>query len=212
MLLAVLAVSLTDAQVVRRRPPTYYVPATGGGAGATYDSLAANADRGFSDSDTDESLDFTSGVVGDYDGGQGMIGFRFSVAITQGATIDSAFLTVKTYNNQTAAGDSFKISIYDVANCDAFAEAHTHQLYDHHTPYTTHIYWLDNTGDGTIVSPDLKTLIQQVISNESWASGNYLGLLLREDESGWAGKRVDFYSTETPFTAVTRPSLRIHYH
>ena len=56
--------------------------------------------------------------------------------------------------------------------------ADTYNLSDR-TPTTAQIAWnQENLGSGWAVSPDIKTVVQEIVNRSGWSSGNWLLLLL----------------------------------
>ena len=108
--------------------------------------------------------------------------FRFqNIAVDQGATVQSAFFK---FNKVGFSGNSVDYNFY-VAAYDADNQAApTTAAGLNHSNYTTaEVAWGSNTdtGNGTIrsasngtvlSSPDIKTVIQEVLDRSGWSSGN----------------------------------------
>jgi hypothetical protein len=105
-------------------------------------------------------------------------GFRFTtVPIPQGATIDSASWTPYIYS---AANDSPNHTVYanDVDDAADFSSGRPNQR-----AYTdAGVSWEGtDIGTGFTQSPDIKAVVQEVVSRDGWASGNNLALLTTDN-------------------------------
>jgi len=101
-------------------------------------------------------------------------GFRFrTVAIPQGATIGTAYLTLRAYESKSNAGCNTKIRAEDVDSAAAFS---TEANWDSRFPSgctTAEVEWdgIDAwTGGEDYDSPEIKTVIQEIVSRGGWAS------------------------------------------
>tara|TARA_R100001594_G_scaffold24019_1_gene47035 strand:- start:883 stop:1542 length:660 start_codon:yes stop_codon:yes gene_type:complete len=133
--------------------------------------------------------------------------FRFqNVALDQGATIQSAYFK---FNKVGFSGNSadydFYVAAYDADN----QAAPTTAAGLNHSNYTTaEVAWGSNTdtGNGTIrsasngtflVSPDIKTAIQEVVDRSGWSSGNSIVIAFYPKTSQAGGNnqmvRVEMY-------------------
>jgi hypothetical protein len=105
------------------------------------------------------------------------------VTIPQGAIIDSAFLNLYAHEDEP---DEAKVNIYAEAtdNSAIFTEA---ELINTRTWTAAKIDW-DIKEPWTMWkpyrSPDLKTVIQEVISRTGWVSGNSLTLFFKGEDQG----------------------------
>jgi hypothetical protein len=105
------------------------------------------------------------------------------VAIPQGATIDSAFLHIYAHEDEA---DEARVNVFAEAtdNSTIFTEA---ELITARTWTIAKIEW-NITESWTMWnpyrSPDLKTVIQEVINREGWASGNSLTLYFSGEDQG----------------------------
>jgi hypothetical protein len=108
-------------------------------------------------------------------------GFQFGVGIPQGATIQSATLEVWVYSHGGATGSSYTagIRIEDSDNAAAFSCATNNEVEDRSYLGTTVSWSIPSSGLPTgqwNSSPDLASLIQQIVDRPGWSSGNYLSL------------------------------------
>lgn len=120
-------------------------------------------------------------------------GMRFTnVTIPKGATIVTAYLTFRAANSYSATPVNTRISAEDVDNAVTFADdgGAFDTRFNAHT--TARIDWdgLPAWTDGVeYQSPEIKTVIQEIIDRGSWASGNAIVLF-------WE----DFDDRSTPHT------------
>lgn len=132
--------------------------------------------------------------------------FRFnSVVAAQGATVQSAYLKL---NKRGYAGTSSNHDFY-VAALDADNQAApTAASHLNHSNFTTaEVTWQNNTdtGNGTLrsaangtvlSSPDIKTVIQEILDRSGWSSGNSIVLM--------------FYTKTAPSFATSIPYIEMY--
>ena len=132
--------------------------------------------------------------------------FRFnSIVAAQGATVQSAYLKL---NKEGYAGGSSNHDFY-VAALDADNQAApTAASHLNHSNFTTaEVAWGNNTdtGNGTLrsaangtvlSSPDIKTVIQEILDRSGWSSGNSIVLMFYTKTAytyGNAMPYIEFY-------------------
>ena len=132
--------------------------------------------------------------------------FRFnSIVAAQGATVQSAYLKL---NKRGYAGGSSNHDFY-VAALDADNQAApTAASHLNHSNFTTaEVTWQNNTdtgngtlrsaSDGTVLSsPDIKTVIQEILDRSGWSSGNSIVLMFYTKTAysgGNAMPLIEFY-------------------
>ena len=106
---------------------------------------------------------------------QGGLEFQITGPVS-GDIIDSAVLSVVRSNSGPTT-----IRVYgaDVDNAAVFNAGHTHMAIDHFGAFTTaYVEWTITTAAGYQDSPDVKTVMQQIINRAGFASGNYIGFIL----------------------------------
>ena len=106
--------------------------------------------------------------------------YRFlSVAVAQGATIDSAYLKI-----EFSAGTerTFRISGFDLDNASQPSSA-SEGAHSNHT--AAYIDFTIPADAGVATSPDIKTIVQEVVNRSGWSSGNamMLGLWMSTTQS-----------------------------
>jgi len=128
--------------------------------------------------------------LGKHAGDQCLSGVRFkNVIIPQGATIDSAFIRVIAYENESSSclPRIYANDIDNAVNPTSKAEA------SFLVKTTAKIAWTlpAFTTGGSYDSPEIKTVIQEVVDRVGWASGNSLMVIINEDgySSIGAGRR-----------------------
>ena len=131
----------------------------------SYDSLLTGAYA-----DRTVGLDFTS-FNGRYRFYQAY--FRFvNVALEQGATIESAYLKVEF---QSGSERTFRINGFDVDNQAQPATSNNGSEGAHSNHTTASVDWTVAalaSGEEVVTSPDIKTIIQEIVDRTGWSSGN----------------------------------------
>jgi hypothetical protein len=106
-----------------------------------------------------------------------------NVTIPQGATVDSAFFNIYAHEDEE---DEAKVKVYAEASDNSNAFGESEALSDR--VWTTAFVGWNITEAWTMWqpyrSPDLKTVIQEVISRTGWQSGNAITLFLRGEDQG----------------------------
>ena len=132
--------------------------------------------------------------------------FRFNnIVAEQGATVQSAYLKL---NREGYAGGSSNHDFY-VAALDADNQAApTAASHLNHSNFTTaEVAWGNNTdtgngtlrsaADGTVLSsPDIKTVIQEILDRSGWSSGNSIVIMFYTKTAysgGHAMPYIEFY-------------------
>lgn len=114
--------------------------------------------------------------------------FRFqSVAIPQGVTITTATLT-GTIGSVASASVASTIYGFKTTNLTGFT---TGEDISARTMTTANVSWTipNNTINTTTTSPDIKTILQEIVNQGSWASGNALGFFIQQASSD----DIEFY-------------------
>lgn len=113
-----------------------------------------------------------------------MSGVRYAtIPIKQGATIRSAYLKVTAHGDDN--NDTVPIAIYghDIDNSPAFPESRRNlsnrPLTNASVDWTPGNWEEDNQYD----SPNIASVIQEIVSRPSWSAGNSLALLLKSNSS-----------------------------
>jgi len=118
-------------------------------------------------------------------------GLRFqSITIPQGSVIDSAFLEIEARQNQSKTICSILIIGEDTASAMAFS---TSANYLSRIKTTTIVQWSPIpqwTADSVYKSPNIASVIQEIIDRSDWSSGNDLALFIRDTSSADGAYRV----------------------
>jgi hypothetical protein len=105
--------------------------------------------------------------------------FRFtSVTVPKGSVITSSYLKAVTYFNIYTT-PNLKIAGIDEDNTATMTSDPTGR-----TKTTAQIDWDisgDPAEDTVLTSPDIKTIVQEIIDRASWASGNAMGFIISND-------------------------------
>ena len=130
--------------------------------------------------------------------------FRFNnIVAAQGATVQSAYLKLNKRGGTFTSGvdNDFYVAAYDEDN----QAAPTIASHLNHTNYTTaEVTWnsATDTGNGTLrsaangtvlSSPDIKTVIQEILDRSGWSSGNSIVLAF------YAKAKVTYKTTHVRF-------------
>ena len=159
-----------------------------------------------------DSLDQAAGYGGSYGQKQGG-GMRFTnITIPKGSTIDSAYIALTADGDQSVATVNSKVRGEDVDNAAQFSDETDYWA----RPRTSaEVNW-DNipawTAETEYDSPDIKTVIQEIIDRDGWSSGNALVIFWddHDDRSSHVSdcRRVG-YSYDGSSTKA--PKLHIEY-
>ena len=188
---------------------------------ATY-TVAAGADDGratknsSSTSNTTYNAGFRHNITKEFFGAQfddeegnydyNVAYFRFnSVVAAQGATVQSAYLKLnKVGYIGTSSNHDFYVAALDADN-QAAPTAASHLSHSNFT--TAEVTWQNNTdtGNGTLrsaangtvlSSPDIKTVIQEILDRSGWSSGNSIVLM--------------FYTKTAPSFGTSMPRIEMY--
>lgn len=173
-------VMLGSAEAWSSAPPsksgTFYIAANGD------DGRYAFYSGSFSNSGNGESM----GNVG---GQESNIFLRFSsVSIPQGSTINSAHLHLK------GTGDAYtNVDLILLGSNEDNAAAPENSTQCTDTQTTATVNWtITEFPAGFNATPDIKTVIQEIVNREGWSSGNSLLLFIKATSASY-NKRVDIY-------------------
>ena len=128
-----------------------------------------------------------------------------SVDIPQGSTIDSAYLEFYVPSDQSASVDG----IIQAQDEDDAARLTSASDYENATWTAASVSWSPGswTGGTWVPSPDIASVIQEIVDRGGWSSGNHLGLRWRDDDESSSGFRepqdYDDSSTEAPRLEIT---------
>jgi len=136
------------------------------------------------------------------------VGIRFSgVAIPQGATILSAYLTVKAASSSSS---TVRIVIRGEDADDSSPLTNTSLTESSRERTSALVPWsrMPSFSSGNYyTSPQLRSIVQEIVDRTGWVSGNALTLLTNETNSGTRR----FYSFDGAASAADRPTLVVQY-
>ena len=141
-------------------------------------------------------------------------GLRFlNVTIPQGSTINAATLTIEL---PSASFDDPDVTIWanDVDSASTFTTGANN--ISSRTPTTATVVWsASSIGTGVKVSPELKTIIQEIVNRAGWVSGNAIALILKGNST--SALRFDTYEDGAGANAeldidYTAPSAGVPKH
>lgn len=133
--------------------------------------------------------------------------FRFNgIPLTNGTVISHAYLRVQAYLAGTGAS-AFSIAgedydATDAFNAGAFIGART--ITSATVAWSVASAWAE---DGVYTSPDLKTVVQEIVNRAGWASGNPIAIQLRNTASSGGYQLI--YSIESAATWGASPAQLI---
>ena len=134
-------------------------------------------------------------------------GMRFTnIAIPKGSTINSAYITITARADRSATVVNSKIHGEDADSPSAFSD---YSDYSGRPRTSAEVNWDDIpawTEDTEYNSPEIKTIIQEIIDREGWASGNALVIFwddhddrsTHSDQTNRAGQSYDGSSGKAP--------------
>lgn len=171
--------------------------------------VSATADDGLEQANTTWSASPTNGADGfGYYSGVGDVesGFRFNnVNIAQGTTITGAHLEVLGFTGNSVGTPSSvhgKVYADDVDNAAAWSSSSRPSQI---TTTTAAVDWDPTTwSDSWISSPDITTVIQEIVSRGSWASGNSLRIAVWNDGVASGQNVAAFHDYDNGTTAATK--------
>jgi hypothetical protein len=111
-------------------------------------------------------------------------GLRFMCEVPQGSTIDSCSieLTCDLNSGWNPSTDIVEIGISLNDEAPIFVEAHSHTISTHLATLSTMIEWSGFTtpaADVVLTTPNLASLLQQVVDSETFVENNYVAFVLR---------------------------------
>lgn len=142
---------------------------------------------------------------------QNIVGLRFNnLAIPVGAIISSATLQFTASSGDTA--NTVNLTIRGQANANSPTFTTTANDLSGRATTSASVNWSalgswTNGATTNATSPDLSTVIQEVVNTTGWASGNSLNLLLRNNASTAGARRrgssYDNSTTQAPLLSIT---------
>ena len=138
-------------------------------------------------------------------------GMRFTnVTIPQGATIVTAYLTLRARTTRTETVANSKIQGENVDNAATFS---TLANYQGRAKTTASVSWNSIpawTVDVDYNSPEIKAIIQEIINRGGWASGNAL-VVFWEDHDGNSSSGAIRHAQSYDLASAYAPKLHIEY-
>ena len=136
--------------------------------------------------------------------------FRFvNVELEQGATIESAYLKVEF---QSGSERAYRINGFDKDNQAQPAVSNSGSEGAHSNHTTASVDWTVPalaSGEEVVTSPDIKTIVQEIVDRSGWSSGNamMLGVWMPSTQSA---SYFRFFNTGND-SNDTKPQLEITY-
>ena len=127
-------------------------------------------------------------------------GIQFELYVPKNAVITDAFVSLTSGDNQSGAVDA-RIFIENVTDSNAFSSGSGNisdrEYHDSFVEWSISSSWNNLT---TYNTPNISSLIQQIVDKDDWESGNYISLMLIDDGSS-TGFR-SFHGFSSPGTSV----------
>ena len=138
---------------------------------------------------------------GNTGGTQRSSGFYFTnVTIPQGATITNAYVTTTAYQDASGTTCTIKIGAMPDDNYNGFSNTAGDRPHDAVLTTATVSWSPDAQTDGnTYNTPDIKTVIQEIVDREGWSSGNAIGIVFQNNGSSInAARYASTYENSEP--------------
>lgn len=126
-----------------------------------------------------------------------------NVTVPKGATITSAKLTFVSYNDRSTANTNVKISANDV---DDSVAPTTTTAFDGLVLTTAEVEWNNIeawTAGNSYDSPDIKTVIQEIVDRAGWASGQAIGMVIKNNGSSESLRQARSYDYGSSYPVLT---------
>lgn len=146
------------------------------------------------------------------------IGLRFlNVTIPNAATINSASISL---NFTSASYDDPDVTIYAEATDDSTTFTTGSSNISGRTSTSATVTWTaTGIGTGTKTSPDIKTVIQEIVNRGGWTSGNDINIIIKGN-GGSSAFRIRSYDAGSDYPQInidytagggsTQPSRTMH--
>ncbi len=114
------------------------------------------------------------------------IGVRFTgITISKGASITSAKIIFRQRKGETDSGD-FQVDIFGESVDNATHYNNTTKLKDRSKTTASVVWftnktWSSNAKGPDTTTPDIKTIVQEIVNRDGWAQGNALSFILKKD-------------------------------
>ena len=136
--------------------------------------------------------------------------FRFlDLLMGQGATIDSAYFKVYTHEYGFSNPVQLKVRAIDQDDTAAFPSSNGTNTDPLNRPRTTAAvtgFNFDGTRNVLRTSPDIKTVIQEVVDRAGWTGGSALAIVLEDNGGTWANELWPY-----DYGAIKAAELVINY-
>jgi hypothetical protein len=177
----------------------------------TYDARISRGDDDSYRSNTNVQSDHTYFGGGNNAGSiRSGVGLWRNVNIPQGATIESAYIELTARTNRFADTVNLKIT---GAAADVPEPILTNSAWNAVARTTAEVLWSavpDFTQDAVYQTPELKTIIQEIVNRTGWASGNPLQLFI-EDNGSTEASNTDRFGWSFDGDSAKAPRLVIKW-
>ena len=140
----------------------------------------------------------------DLDFGNEIIGMRFQeIDVPQGATIIDAFIDVTASSTKTAGNPT--LTIFGEKNTNPGQFSSSDFNITNRTKTTASVDWTtgDWTGQVKYTTSDLKTIVQEIVNQGGWASGNSMVFIVNNGANQREAYSFNGGATKAPFLRIT---------
>ena len=134
------------------------------------------------------------------------IGLRFQVSVPKGSTITNAYIEFYCYEDHP---ETVNIGIWgeDVGDADMFLDVTNHITDRYHANKTTQtVDWPDVSPNwepgNSYRTPDIKTIVQEIISHTDWASGNSMVFFFIGTDDDYSASTYDRDPDQAPLLHI----------
>lgn len=138
------------------------------------------------------------------------VGFRFlDVTVPAGVTILSSTITIQASNSDTVGNSIVDIYAWATTTPPGFGNSDGIRPRDINPVTNATVSWTQGgwSANSNYVTPDLSTIIQEIINQPDWESGDDISFVFRPNASTNAYRRAKTYEAST----TTAPVLYIYY-
>lgn len=131
-----------------------------------------------------------------------LVGLRFALAVPPGAIIEQATLRLTGKGNQSG-NNTLTVRVQNANNANAFS-ATAGNLSSRSTGTASVNWGVGNWQDGqSYTSPNLSSLVQQVVNRSGWQSGNHVAFLIQGSSTSKRSARSYEYSNSNQFSGLS---------
>jgi PKD repeat protein len=137
--------------------------------------------------------------------------FRFTaLSLAQGADIDSAFISLRASANRTGTTCNATIKGEDTADAATFSNKTD---YDARIRTTASVSWSPGswTANTRYLTPNIGTIIQEIVDRGDWSSGNDLVVFINDNSSSTNAYRTSYTQNHASYGDSVNAILTVYY-